>query len=42
MNALGVELGAIQRALGHSEPSMTLEYIDVSDSQLMKAAEIGL
>jgi integrase len=42
MNALGVELGAIQRALGHSEPSMTLEYIDVSDSQLMKASEITL
>ncbi|EGR0641931.1 site-specific integrase [Vibrio vulnificus] len=42
MNALGVELRAIQCALGHSDPSMTLEYIDVSDSQLMKASEIAL
>ncbi|MBN3495848.1 tyrosine-type recombinase/integrase [Vibrio neptunius] len=42
MNALGIELRAIQRALGHSEPSMTLEYIDVSDNQLQKAAEIAL
>ena len=42
MNALGIELRAIQRALGHSEPSMTLEYIDVSDNQLLKAAEIAL
>ncbi len=35
MNAQGVDLSAIQRALGHSEPSMTIEYIDVSISQLM-------
>ncbi|WP_237667595.1 tyrosine-type recombinase/integrase [Vibrio vulnificus] len=42
MNALGVELRAIKCALGHSDPSMTLEYIDVLDSQLMKASEIAL
>ncbi len=42
MNALGIELSAIQRALGHAEPSMTLEYIDISDNQLSKAAELAL
>ncbi len=42
MNALGIELSAIQRALGHSEPSMSLEYIDISANQLSKAAEIVL
>ncbi|MCU8168297.1 site-specific integrase [Vibrio vulnificus] len=42
MNAQGVELSAIQRALGHSEPSMTIEYIDISGCQLSKAAEIAL
>ncbi len=42
MNAQGVDLSAIQRALGHSEPSMTIEYIDVSDEQLMSASEIAL
>ncbi|HAS4509408.1 site-specific integrase [Vibrio cholerae] len=38
MNAQGVELSAIQRALGHSEPSMSIEYIDISPDQLSKAA----
>jgi integrase len=38
MNAQGVELSAIQRALGHSEPSMSLEYIDISGDLLSKAA----
>ena len=38
MNAQGVDLSAIQRVLGHSEPSMSLEYIDVSSSQLIDAA----
>lgn len=42
MNAKGVDLSAIQRALGHSEPSMSLEYIDISINQLSKAAEIAL
>ncbi len=42
MNALGIELSAIQRALGHSEPSMSLEYIDISANQLSKAAELAL
>jgi integrase len=41
MNSLGVELSAIQRALGHTEPSMTITYIDISSSQLSKAAEIA-
>jgi len=42
MNAQGVDLSAIQRALGHSEPSMTIEYIDVSISQLVQASELAL
>lgn len=42
MNAQGIALNTIQRALGHSEPSMTLEYIDVSDEQLMSASAIAL
>lgn len=42
MNAQGIELNAIQRALGHSEPSMSLEYIDISTNQLSKAAELAL
>ncbi len=42
MNALGIELSVIQRALGHAEPSMSLEYIDVSGEQLSTAAEIAL
>ncbi|HFQ4839765.1 site-specific integrase (plasmid) [Vibrio vulnificus] len=41
MNALGVELSAIQRALGHAEPSMSLEYIDVSGEQLSRAADLA-
>lgn len=41
MNALGVELSAIQRALGHAEPSMSLEYIDVSGEQLSRAANLA-
>ncbi|RZQ33221.1 tyrosine-type recombinase/integrase [Vibrio vulnificus] len=42
MNAQGVELSAIQRALGHSKPSMTIEYIDVSQNQLLDAAKLAL
>jgi site-specific recombinase XerD len=42
MNAQGIELNAIQRALGHAEPSMSLEYIDISTNQLSKAAELAL
>ncbi|HFQ5058931.1 TPA: tyrosine-type recombinase/integrase [Vibrio vulnificus] len=42
MNAKGINLSAIQRALGHSDPSMSLEYIDISTNQLSKAAEIAL
>ncbi len=37
MNVQGIALNTIQRALGHFEPSMTLEYIDVSGEQLMSA-----
>lgn len=39
MNALGVELKAIQRALGHNSPDMTLSYIDILEKQLSLAAE---
>ncbi|MEZ8733786.1 tyrosine-type recombinase/integrase [Vibrio sp. 10N.239.312.D08] len=42
MNTQGVELNAIQRALGHSEPSMSLEYIDISETQLCQAAQLAL
>ncbi|WP_193167725.1 tyrosine-type recombinase/integrase [Vibrio navarrensis] len=42
MNANGVDLSAIQRAPGHSDPSMSLEYIDISANQLSKAAELAL
>ncbi|HGY0729319.1 hypothetical protein PVU22_17175 [Vibrio cholerae] len=28
----------LKRAVGHSEPSMSLEYIDISPDQLSKAA----
>ncbi|MFA0411328.1 tyrosine-type recombinase/integrase [Vibrio splendidus] len=42
MNAQGIELNAIQRALGHAEPSMSLEYIYISTNQLSKAAELAL
>lgn len=41
MNAQGIALNTIQRALGHSKPSMTITYIDISSSQLSKAAEIA-
>ncbi|MFS1904488.1 tyrosine-type recombinase/integrase (plasmid) [Vibrio lentus] len=41
MNALGIELSAIQRALDHACPSMSLEYIDVSSEQLSRAAELA-
>ncbi|MDA9557783.1 site-specific integrase [Vibrio sp.] len=41
MNIQGIDLIVIQRALGHSEPSMTLEYIDVSGCQLSKTAEMA-
>ncbi|HHC7087315.1 TPA: tyrosine-type recombinase/integrase [Vibrio parahaemolyticus] len=39
MNRQGIALGVIQRTLGHSEPSMSLEYIDVLPEQLTQAAE---
>ena len=39
MNSAGVPLETIQRALGHKDPSMSLEYIDISPEQLSKAAE---
>ncbi|EPM3763399.1 tyrosine-type recombinase/integrase [Vibrio cholerae] len=39
MNQRGIALDVIQRALGHSEPSMSLEYIDVLPEQLKQAAE---
>jgi site-specific recombinase XerD len=42
MNAQGVELNLIQRALGHKDMSMSLEYIDISGEQLSKAAEVAL
>ncbi|MBD0788085.1 site-specific integrase [Vibrio sp. Y2-5] len=42
MNRKGVELNVIQRALGHSQPSMTLEYIDISAEQLSNAAMLAL
>lgn len=42
MNMKGVELRLIQRALGHSEPSMTIEYIDITSTQLSQAAQQAL
>ncbi|CAK1842971.1 tyrosine-type recombinase/integrase [Vibrio crassostreae] len=41
MNRQGVALGVIQRTLGHSEPSMSLEYIDVLPEQLTQAADMA-
>ncbi|WP_338137161.1 site-specific integrase [Vibrio furnissii] len=41
MNRQGIALGVIQRMLGHSDPSMSLEYIDVLPEQLTKAAEMA-
>jgi integrase/recombinase XerD len=41
MNAAGVPLETIQRALGHKDPSMSIEYIDVYESQLIKASELA-
>lgn len=41
MNAAGVPLEMIQRALGHKEPSMSIEYIDIYESQLIKASELA-
>lgn len=41
MNSQGVALGVIQRTLGHSDPSMSLEYIDVLPEQLTEAAEMA-
>lgn len=42
MNTQGIELNAIQRALGHSELSMSLEYIDISETQLCQGAQLAL
>lgn len=36
------DLNLIQRALGHKEPSMILSYIDISSTQLSKAAELAV
>ncbi|WP_157939195.1 tyrosine-type recombinase/integrase, partial [Vibrio lentus] len=41
MNSQGVALGVIQRTLGYSDPSMSLEYIDVLPEQLTEAAEMA-
>lgn len=41
MNAAGVPLETIQRALGHKEPSMSIEYIDIYESQLIKASKLA-
>ncbi|MCG6391793.1 tyrosine-type recombinase/integrase [Vibrio fluvialis] len=41
MNTIGIELSAIQRALGHADPAMSLEYIDISGEQLSRAAELA-
>ncbi|ENN6469985.1 site-specific integrase [Vibrio vulnificus] len=41
MNQKGIGLDVIQRTLGHSEPSMSLEYIDVLPEQLTQAAIIA-
>ncbi|WP_390242612.1 tyrosine-type recombinase/integrase [Vibrio sp. R78045] len=41
MNSQGVALGVIQRTLGHSDPSMSLEYIDVLTEQLTEATEMA-
>ena len=41
MNAIGIELSAIQRALGHADPAMSLEYIDISGEQISRAAELA-
>ncbi len=42
MNAQGVDLSSIQRVLGHSEPSMAIEYIDITTAQLIHAAQLAL
>ncbi|EOX3380515.1 hypothetical protein ACPFUC_002987 [Vibrio cholerae] len=42
MNVQGIDLSIIQVALGHSQPSMTLEYIDISSDQLSNAAKGAL
>jgi integrase len=43
LNAKGVELEAIAEMLGHSKrcPNVTLSYIDVSDSQMIKLYELA-
>ncbi|TDE19261.1 site-specific integrase [Vibrio owensii] len=41
MNAKGVRLEIIARALGHEDEQVTLDYIDVSDTQLAKASELA-
>lgn len=41
MNQKGIALDVIQRTLGHSDPSMSLEYIDVLPEQLTQAAIIA-
>lgn len=41
MNAAGVPLETIQRALGHNDAQVTLEYIDISSNQLSFAATMA-
>lgn len=42
LNKQGIPLNTIQRILGHSKPSMTITYIDISSCQLSTAAEMAL
>lgn len=42
LNKRGVELEAISRILGHSDVQVTLEYIDISKSQMEKLYELAL
>ncbi|MDN3686181.1 hypothetical protein QW180_31595 [Vibrio sinaloensis] len=35
-------LSAIQRALGHSKPGMTIEYIDVSQKSVVRCGKVSL
>ncbi len=41
MNAKGIKLETIARALGHDDEQVTLDYIDVSGVQLAKASELA-
>lgn len=41
MNAKGVSLSIICRALGHSDENVTIEYIDITSQQLSRAANLA-